>query len=91
MNCVRQMVRKLREATRILTGLLEGHGTEVMREAQDPERGAQRLIRMGTPVHLLAQQRGGRGAYGLGAFQEPLVDSWAMDLKVATPLPIQAN
>jgi len=61
------------QGKRPLASLLESHGTEVMRETQDPERGAQRLIRMGTSVHLLAQQRCGCRPHALGAFQKPLV------------------
>jgi hypothetical protein len=61
------------QGKRSLTGLLEGHGTEVVGEAQDPERSAQCLIRVIAPMDLLAQQRGGRRPHGLGALAQSLM------------------
>src|SRR5579883_319942 len=61
------------ELERAMAGMLERAGAEVVGEAQDPEAGAQRLLRMHSTRGLLTQQGRGRRPYGLGTLEEALV------------------
>src|SRR4029077_17386245 len=56
-----------------LTGLLQGCGTEVVGQAQDPQGGAQCFVRMGSPVDLFAQQLGSRRPHRFSPLEQAFV------------------
>src|SRR5882757_765155 len=56
-----------------LAGVLERAGAEVVGKAQDPEAGAQRLLRMHSPCGLLTQESRSGGPDCLGTLKEALV------------------
>ena len=55
---------------RLRAGLLERGSAEVVGQAQDAERRTQRLVGVGTAMHLLAQHRGGRRTGRLGPLEQ---------------------